>query len=142
MREWINVQKTIKTEFWKRSLLRKKRKFQERLMCNLKELKENIEALWNKGSYKIKLPTNPGKEIEETHEILKYLKTICFKKKAERNGKVKIRRWTTTANTKNQKHDMGRKLDKVIHTAKGQIIKQNVKKIIGVQKWLSIHLHK
>lgn len=37
---------------------------------------------------------------------------------------------------------MGRKLDKVIHTAKGQIIKQNVKKIIGVQKWLSIHLHK
>lgn len=35
---------------------------------------------------------------------------------------------------------MGGKLDKIIYTAKGILYEQNVQKIVGVQKWLSIYL--
>lgn len=84
--------KKLRLNFGRGIYLERKRNFRKKIICSLNELKENREFLWNKGSYKIKLLTNPGKEIEETHKRLKYLKTTSFKKKknkTKRTGEIK-----------------------------------------------------
>ena len=60
-----------------------------KIICILKEIKVSMEFLCNKGSYKMGLLTNSGKDIEKKHKMWKYLKTTF---EETRTGTVKIKK--------------------------------------------------
>lgn len=61
----VNIQKTMKIEFQKRNL-GKKRMLKNYLYS---QGNQSMEFLCNKGSYKMGLLTNSGKDIEKKHKM-------------------------------------------------------------------------